>query len=88
MHGLRWHIHHFNGGDNVWAGLLDDTLRPALGLPQVPLPVFEMCEAIDPQQRQRAVVLVPVVRVEVNPDDAVEVAQCRWGVERLSYPKA
>ena len=69
-------------------GLLHGPLRTALRLPRLPLPLLELGEAVHAQERELAIVLVPVVRVEVDPDDAVEVAQRRWWVERLSYPKA
>ena len=45
----------------------------ALVLPELPLPLFEMCETIDAEERNRAVVLVAVVRVEVYSNVAVKV---------------
>ena len=55
----------------------------ALRLPRVPLPLLEVREAVHAQEGDRAVVLVPVVRVEVDADEAIKVADRGWRVEGL-----
>lgn len=57
--------------------------RSTLFLPGIPLPLLEMCEAINAKERDGAVVLVGVMRVKVDADVAIKVANGRRRVERL-----
>ncbi len=61
--------------------------RSALFLPRVPLPLLEMREAINAQQRDGAVILVRVMRVKVDADVPIKVANRRRRVERLKKDK-
>ena len=58
-------------------------LAPALFLPHVPLPLFEMREAINAKEGDGAVVLIGVVRVKVDANVSIKVANIHWRVERL-----
>ena len=64
-------------------GFLDGTLGTTLRFPSLPLPLLEMRESIDPEQGHWAVVFAPVMRVKVDPDVAIEVAERGRRVERL-----
>jgi hypothetical protein len=57
--------------------------RPTLFLPGIPLPLLEMSEAINAKKRDGAVVLVGVMRVKVDANVAIKVANGRRRVERL-----
>ena len=58
-------------------------LASAFFLPHVPLPLLEMCEAINAQEGDRAVILVGVMRVKVDTYVSIKVANIHRGVKRL-----
>ena len=58
--------------------------RSTFFFPGVPLPLLEMCQAVDTKQRDGAVILVGVMRMEVDAYVPIKVANRRRRVERLS----
>jgi hypothetical protein len=61
--------------------------RSTLFLPEIPLPLLEVREAINAKERDGAVVFVGVMRVKVDANVPVKVANGRRRVERLFEKK-
>ena len=59
--------------------------RSTFLLPDVPLPLLKMRKAINAQQRDRAVILVGVMRMKVDTNIPIKVTNGRRRVKRLSY---
>ena len=59
--------------------------RSALLLPDVPLPLLEMRKAINAQQRDRAIILVGVMRMKVDANIPIKISNGRRRVERLQH---
>ena len=57
--------------------------RSTFLLPGIPLPLLEMGETINAKQRDRAVILVGVMGVKVDPNVPIKVTNGRRRVERL-----
>lgn len=55
--------------------------RSALLLPDVPLPLLEMRKAINAQQRDRAIILVGVMRMKVDANIPIKISNGRRRVE-------
>ena len=49
--------------------------------PGIPFPLLEMCEAVNTEKGDGAVIFVPVVGVELDADVAVEIPDRAFGME-------
>jgi hypothetical protein len=63
---------------SLWVQVLS---RPTFFLPGIPLPLLEMRKTIDSEQRNGAVILVGVMRVKVDTNVPIKVANGRRWVE-------